>query len=173
MSEGGYTLVEMLAALAILGLSITATVAAVSMVGKLQGRAASTAASSEQSGALSSALETSFRGRGPFASAGAVPLGGTATAIDFACGLTRCSLRYTGGARPRLEVMGPGERRRLSAPGGLAFRYLGSRTSGDHWPPDNPTDWQRLDAIELVDRGARPVAITRLWITGQTGGAVP
>ncbi len=169
MNAQGYTLVEMLAALAIVGLAMTAAVEAVGAVGRLQRQASQGVAAAEGVAASSAELDHLLADAGPFPSAGGPVLSGDTAGFAFTCAAARCGARLGPAAgRVALQALDHGARRRFVLPVRAAgFRYIGERTAEDHWPPDNPTNWQRLKAIAIVSPpGSTPVAIARIWVDG-------
>ncbi len=175
MNEEGYTLIEVLVALMVIGLAMTAMTAAVNAIGRLQRTGAADAISLERAQAFSNGLDIVLAGQGPFASAGSLPMAGDAQGFSFACGRAQsCRARLAPEAGGEsLTFQGAGGVRRLAWRGKakLAFRYVGAKTTGDHWPPDNPTDWQPLRLIILGRAGPdfQPLAYSRLWIEGAPG----
>ncbi len=169
MDDRGYTLAEMLVALMIVGLALGGMTGGMIAVSRLQKQGAGHASSAERAAALANGLDQLIRGKGPFSSSGKVDLVGNRDGFRFDCAEGPwCSAEL--GADKSGEVLQVNTLHevrdvRLPKRETAGFEYIGSKTTGDHWPPDNPTDWQRLKAIALVGPGgASPLASVHLWI---------
>ncbi len=179
--DEGYTLIEVLVALMILGLALTGLGEAVRLVGRIEQRSGKLAKSEQERRALSNGLAGLFQNAGPISSAGGAPFQGSASQMIFACGQARCEAQLNAGSTPTLQLSSSAGAARprafaLAAKGAARFEYLGSRTSGDHWPPDNPSDWQRLRAVQIIapsGAGQAPapdvLASVKIWTEGSNG----
>jgi prepilin-type N-terminal cleavage/methylation domain-containing protein len=176
VDDRGYTLAEMLAALMIVGLVIGGVAGGVTAAARLQRQGAERARAAESAAALANGLTALLREQGPFSSAGGVKLAGDRRGFSFACaGGGACSAAVgRGGRAASILLVGPGRNATIRWPGWVAptFEYIGSKTTGDHWPPDNPTDWQRLRAVAVTDAGSDvPLATVRIWVEAPSEGA--
>jgi len=177
-SEAGYTLVEMLVALLMIGLLLSALGAASQTFAKLQSRGVRQASVAERNLALANALDLLFRDAGPFSSSAGARLSGDRRHMSFVCDGGPCKVDLgpnvitpQGAPVGVVEIVSPLGRRRIASPEllGAEWTFIGSRTVSDHWPPDNPTDWQRLKAIALT-RGPTnpsPAVLVKLWTEGE------
>lgn len=175
VNDEGYTLAEMLGALMIVGLAVGGMTGGAFTLGLLQRQGAIRAARAEQANVVSNGLDLLLRGQGPFSSAGGVKLEGDRGGFHFTCaGGGACSMVVETKAEvATLSFTAQGVTRTvaLGAMPPPMLEYLGSKTAGDHWPPDNPTDWQRLRAIRLVEPGSHaPLVSARVWIEGASNG---
>lgn len=168
MSEDGYTLVEMLAALAILGLALAGMAESVHALMLVQTSSARSISDREATERVRRGLLHLVSGQGPFRSKDASGLSGDRTALGFTCGDgSRCGARLTAdGAGARLDLWGPGGWRdavALRVPGGGRFAYGDADGFSQTWPPSTEQA-RRLTGIAVVSAtGAEPIALVRLW----------
>lgn len=169
MSDAGYTLVETLGALAILGLAIGGLAAGASALGRGQGVLGSELADARALRAGQAILDQSLSGEGPFRAHEPAAFTGDGSGFRFACGEPQpCEVALeTAASGLALHLRrASGERRlplRIQAPG--RFVYRGREGDNDAWPPSKPGR-DALRAVILVT-GAPPaesVAIAaRVW----------
>ena len=176
--EEGYTLIEVLVALMILGLALTGFGEAVRVVGRIEQRSGKLAKAEQERRALSNGLAGLFQNTGPISSAGGTPFQGSASGLVFSCGQGQCEADIAAGPTPtlRLSNSADGAHTRtfaLASKTPVRFEYLGSNMSSDHWPPDNPSDWQRLRAVQIIGvktSGKTPepevLASVKIWTEG-------
>jgi len=165
VSDAGYTLVETLAALAIVSLAIGGLTAAVQLVGRQQRVVADTLLAAEAPAAAQAQLQRMLDGQGPFPAHVAGRFTGEATRFRFDCGEAEpCAavledatsgqvLRLTTGGRTRDVAL-----RRT----GLRFRYRGAAEVLDGWPPAAPGR-QALRSLALAAPGGMAVVEARVW----------
>lgn len=177
MSEAGYTLTEMLAALLMIGLAVGGLTEGAQVVARIQASAGRGVAEGARLRAADQGLRRLLAGRGPFTSANAETggLAGDARAFDFDCGGSgRCGARLAATAplgvarargKPGDTVVFTGEHgaTRAFAPASARFLYIGERTRGEVWPPaDGASDTLREVVLRDPAGGAAP-AQARLW----------
>ncbi len=170
MSDDGYTLAEMLAALTILGLAMGGLGLVVSLIARQQLTANRIQARLVDDRAADQALTRWL------VQDGAETLNGDAQGLSFACGAATCAADLEAdGRRMRLVLRdraGAVRRWRLREPG-ARFTYVGDRGAVVAWPrPADPSsapsrsgfEPERLRAVLLVapDQAA-PLAVARLW----------
>ena len=168
MSEDGYTLVEMLAALAILGLALAGMAESVHALMLVQTSSARSISDRAATDRVRRGLVHLVAGQGPFRSKDVSGLSGDRTALGFDCGDgAKCGARLSAsGPGARLDLWGPGGWRdavRLHVPGGARFAYGDADGFSEGWPPAT-TRTRRLTAIAVVSvTGGEPIALVRLW----------
>lgn len=155
MNDDGYTLVEMLVALVLASLAVTAVTMTARMVSRTEGQLQSGHATSVSLGRFSHAASAALRDAGPFATAGAAAFEGSPDGARFDCGEGRCALeaaptklRFTRDDTERSYAVP-----RLSRPGLLYVSATDGRAF-PHWPPADRAD--RLAMVVVADAG-RPV----------------
>ena len=168
MSEAGFTLAEMLAALAILGLTVAGLTDGTRVIGRLQAKATGAAQAAAADRRAEAALDSLLSGQGPFVSDGRGDLRGDASSFAFDCAAGRCGAAIVKDQdRAWLVVHRGGQQHRtvLAAPG-AAFSYADSEGSASLWPSGSPRP-QALTAVLLraSERGGeRTLAAAHLWI---------
>jgi hypothetical protein len=173
MSDAGYTLVEALAALVMIGLAMGGLTVGIGVVSGAQSRATDAVAAAQAGHAAQAALERALQPLSPFRAHDGGRLTGDRTGFAYACGEDRpCRVDLQPAAKGPVLAMtdAAGVRRiALRRPGAVHFLYQGSLyadtpTALDAWPP---TDAQRqaLKAILVVDDAAedRPLVTAKLW----------
>ncbi len=165
--EDGYTLVEMLAALAILGLAMTGLAESMNAIRLTQGAAARAIGGDQTLARAGRGLSRVLDGQGPFRSGdGARGLTGQATAFGYVCGKARCGARLTAAGTGALLVLsGPnGWSDTAPLPGVRTARFVydDGPERLDVWPPA-PDHSGVLRSVTILADDA-PVASTRLWI---------
>lgn len=172
MSRDGYTLVEMLAALAIIALAIGGLLGAVRAIGGLQSTTAASLATAEGGLRAQADLDRLLAGEGPFFSNGDGKLSGSPMGFTFECaGVTGCSAELASARSSTSLVTRRGDsdaQMQLALHGVDApqFTYVGQLTAGPAWPPPEPGPRQRLVRIVLAGAtatGKTPLASVRLW----------
>jgi prepilin-type N-terminal cleavage/methylation domain-containing protein len=175
MSEDGYTLVEMLAALAIIGLAFGGLVESGRVIGQLQVSALGAVHDLAERGAASRALRNLLSDAGPFLSDGVGGLDGQASGFSFDCGeAARCGARLeTGRAGSWLvtfENAQPLARARI--PDGETFRYGDETGDASAWPSSG-TKVVALRSIVITDDSdpAKALASVKL-VTDEPAGCI-
>ena len=168
MTEDGYTLVEMLAALAILGLAMAGLAGAAEAFRNLQLAVARPMASAAALVRAQRDLDRLLAGAGPFLSQGSNGLEGDSSTFSFACGSARCAaaLEDAGAdAFLRIDFGGSTDTARLVAAAGARFTYADSSAAFSDWRPQQSSQEsaKALQSISVVS-GSTPLAVTRLWL---------
>lgn len=170
MIQNGYTLVEVLAALFIVGLAMTGLMQGLHVVGRSQAAAAQGLGEHGAMQDLSRQLDAAVGCKGPFVSSTPEAFTGSARGFDYDCGVgRRCDVQLTRSDRGEmLLIRGDGAQRRLLLPkgGGSRFVYRGAADAFEAWPPTD-VERQRLTSITLMQRrehGEAPLATSRLWV---------
>ncbi|MDR3511016.1 MAG: prepilin-type N-terminal cleavage/methylation domain-containing protein [Caulobacteraceae bacterium] len=166
MSEAGYTLVEMLAALIIIGLAVGGLTEAAHVVGRAQAAAMRTAAQARALRAADQALARLVLRQGPFASDAPNAFEGGAQSLAFPCrdGSTcRADLQPNARAATRLAIAtGTVEPPLSLGQGQAAFVYGGDSDVNGNWPPSGPRQILHWIGVQDVSSGA-PLALADVW----------
>ncbi|MGA0601540.1 type II secretion system protein [Caulobacter sp. KR2-114] len=163
MSEAGYTLVEMLAAVAMLGLAFAGLTAGARVIGATDLRANGAAEQAARSLRVQNALDDLMAHQGPFLSDGRGGLNGSPAGFQFDCAAGACGAHLESSADGSWLVVREGAAsKRYAAPQGGVFAYIDATGSNPTWPV-NETRPQALTAIALTASGSQPVAAVRLW----------
>lgn len=170
MSEAGYTLVETLTALSMVGLAMGGVAAGMQVIGRQQLLASNVVAADQKMRAAQARLEDLFRRGEPYRSHEADRFMGQSAAVQFACGAAAtCEARLAPVAEGvQLHVMDAEGREHetpLAAEGGARFLYQGSLTTSAVWPPVEPGR-QALRAVLVVtpsETGEIALLHARLW----------
>jgi hypothetical protein len=170
MTRDGYTSVEALAALLIIGLTTAGLATAIALLANQQRRVESILLTFSRERSLTVGLAQAIQPYGPFRSDHAGSLAGSADRLEFRCGAETCGARLEEG-RVLIRSHG-GAVRRVPLPNGAKprFRYIGSGGSSAFWPPSPQPPpapaWQVLRAIAVDDgqgEWARALAIVPVW----------
>lgn len=173
MSEAGYTLTEMLTALAMIGLAMGGLSAGLGVLGRLQADDARSVADLNAVRLAQGGVTGVLRGEGPFRSRDAAGLKGDAGGFRFPCGdAAACDVRLVedGAGRQLVQVAGakgPPRRFRIPGTGPLAFSYVGAQGPSPAWPPGGSAR-QALRAVVLrrlhpVPNAQPDVFEVRIW----------
>ncbi|MCE3290958.1 MAG: hypothetical protein K0R83_2970 [Caulobacter sp.] len=163
----GYTLVEMLAALLVLGLAMTALVQTTRTFAQTSQRTSMAISKVDSARTVETFLLRQL-GSGPFASAAdgsEAVLQGDEQHVRYRCVTGSCELAVRDMPSPRLEA-GDGRSVPLPAPG-LRFRFISSDAASAVFPQGDAED--RLAAIALVDPRGSAFAVWRT-ATQQSAG---
>jgi len=167
MSEDGYTLAEMLAALLMIGLAMAGLTQAVRVLGLFQSSAARLEGQQRAIRVAELNLANLMDGQGPFRSTEATFSGGP-TSFQFDCGRPKpCGARLqpnAGGARI-VTSNDHGDEKVALLPEGAEghFTYVGDKAALSSWPPAG--ERETLKAINLMQgSGQGPLVTTRLWV---------
>lgn len=137
MSDDGYVLADVMAALAVISLTMGGTLAGAALLAKVQARTDLETAKTAGLKRVSVALGDLLGQAGPFRSRDA-HFDGEAQAFDFACGARRCGARLVkDGQDLSLEVTrASGEQETIALRGvdDARFAYVGALGAGDTWP---------------------------------------
>jgi len=168
MSEEGYTLVEMLVALMIIGFATAALLTGVGVIGRQQAAAvgllsdvqALRDARTHLELLLSRAAAIRVRDAGHFT--------GESAGFHFPCGASAdCSAQLRDGREGLTLVLDDGAPRSLALrrTGPAHFLYQGRLSESAAWPPaDLPPDNLRAISIVTTASGpANPVVVARIW----------
>lgn len=168
MSDDGYTLAEMLAALAILGLAFGGLTEGARVIGQLQTKAAGVARTTADDRKAQSALETLVAGRGPFISDGRGGFQGTPSGFAFDCEAGRCGAQIaTARGRTWLVIQRGGQQQQVPINASDAvFAYADSGGSSANWPSAEPRPIALTTVLLRAGStdGQRPLAAARIWI---------
>lgn len=169
MRDAGYTAMEALAALAILGLALGGLTGGLKVIALGESRAAAKVAGSFDLGTADRELAALVQGQGPFRSDEPDAFTGDARSFEFPCGSGTCGAELTDVG---LTVTQPPAAPRtipLSGADRLQFSYVGSQSQVPAWPAAPPSGtaqpWQVLQTILLQDAASgEPVVATRITI---------
>jgi prepilin-type N-terminal cleavage/methylation domain-containing protein len=174
MSQDGYTLTEMLAALVMIGLAIGGLTEGMRSLGLIQGSTGRVLADDRALRATHQTLDRLVAGQGPFTTGDPRGFVGQADRFSFDCdGSAPCTAALApapGGER--LSVSGPSGATTAVVLRGLAsvrFSYEGTRSVDGVWPPaptSGPAQPQTLRAITLLGgtaAGEAPITRARIW----------
>ena len=169
--QAGYTLVEMLAALAILGLAMTGVAESAHALKVIQDGASVDLRRDAGLAEAHRALDRLLSGQGPFRSDDAPGLVGTPRQISFGCGASQpCTGELTvAGDLIRLQVR---DRRgwtgQVALPGlrNARFLYGDQDGPGRVWPPAAEGRKILSDVVLATDlaEGTSPVVVESLWL---------
>lgn len=170
MSDSGYTLTEMLAALIMIGLAVGGLTQGLHVIGLAQGGAARAIGEARAVRAAEQSLDRLLDRQGPFFSDGGTAFKGSASGFDFSCGTPKRCAATIGGSPSgyALSVNTVGGTSTLNLPasvGELTFVYGGAMGAAEQWPPTK-SSVQALQWVGLKRHGgadATPIAEVRLW----------
>jgi type II secretory pathway pseudopilin PulG len=168
VSDAGYTLAEMLAALVMIGLATGGLIEGVHVISQIQAQAGRAAGEGRAVRAVQSALDRLLEGQGPFDVGGRPQFNGSRTGFTFDCASSRpCAAAVAptqGGARLTLTAPGGAvSQSRLPASSVKAgFVYGGPRGASETWPPPK-SGHQTLRSVSLKDATGATLADVRLW----------
>jgi prepilin-type N-terminal cleavage/methylation domain-containing protein len=167
--DGGYTLAEMLVALAVLGMAIGGLAAGARVIDRSIAAGARATERMHAAQAVDQALEAVLKGKGPFSSEEAAGFVGDAAGFSFNCGEAAPCGASVDRASPGPElVISHGSQRTAYPLAGVEaahFLYLGYDTRGEHWPPPKGVR-DTLQAVALVggkDGADLPIVSISLW----------
>jgi prepilin-type N-terminal cleavage/methylation domain-containing protein len=166
MNEDGYTLVEMLAALAIIGLAMAGLAESARALRLLQQGVLRSVQAQQAGERAGRDLQRLFASQGPFRSKNAAGLSGGRAKLEFPCaGGGSCGARLTtNGGTARLELAGDGWRDVLALPASSAsFVYVDAEGGAQDWPPSTSAPPTLVALAVIATRGAQPIAQVRLW----------
>lgn len=166
MNDGGYTLVETMAALLVLALAVGGLAGGVKVLSDRQLRVAATTTDLTARQRAQAALARLLAGEGPFGAHQPQRFAGRADAFAFACGEAEaCGARLEAGAtgvKMIVRRQGRDVAYRLPAAGAARFLYEGRLGASEAWPPERP-ERQELRAILVAD-GDAVLLRGRLWL---------
>lgn len=170
MTDQGYTLVETMAALLIIGLAMSGLAAALGLMARQHASVAHAFARTSDLRRAQSTLEQLFEGRGPFRSSEPSTFTGAAHFLQFDCGQPApCKAELAQDPRSHLvlRVQGGSATTTIPLPDADAahFRYQGSLGDLDAWPPVAEPR-QALRGVAIIADGSDPHAVltqTHLW----------
>jgi prepilin-type N-terminal cleavage/methylation domain-containing protein len=158
MNEAGYTLTEMLVAMAMIGLTMGGLASGLAVLGRLQADDARAVADLNAARTAHGGVMNVLDGEGPFRSRDTAAFKGDAGGFQFSCGdAATCTVRLAqdGSGHPRLDVTDAKavqRRFRLPGEGPLAFTYIGALGPNESWPPSGQAR-QILRAVNLRRAG--------------------
>ena len=172
MSEDGYTLLEMLAALMIIGLAFSGLSESAQVLGRMQSDAGRTANRARSGASVQRAMSRLMIDRGPFLSTSAERFSGGPGQFTFDCGAGQCGARVQRtGAVARLVISREGGLVSSEAISpGAHFVYVDAQGPAAFWPATvGPPE--ALRSISLVDdaKNGFPVATVKLSIDEAPG----
>lgn len=164
MSADGYTLAEMLAALAILGLAFGGLAEGARALAQMQSRAVAVAGEATSDVTVQLRLQQVVSGAGPFFSDGRGGLRGDARRVDLQCGAQPCSARVEerGGRFSLVTAVGARERRILLA-GPASFSFVDQDGFAAEWPTERLRPTRLRDLLLRSDQAGTVLATARLW----------
>lgn len=166
MNDEGYTLVEMLAALLIIGLAVGGLSQAMRVIGLTQSATARAISEERERQTIDRRLEALLASRGPFVSNDASGVYGGQDTFTFDCGKTSpCGVRLSTGGKSERVAIGSATPTVLAKTDDLGLVYGGDRGSSETWPPTN-SQRQTLQWFAIVGGSQEqpsPVAVARLW----------
>lgn len=170
-SSAGYTLTEVLAALAVLGLAIGGLTSAAKIITRFQTTVAATVLDTHAVRQAQAALDRAFGDNGPYRSTRAADFTGDASGFSFACGQANlCSVTLADRPDGLALVFDHGDGSSRTTPlrqaGPAHWEYRGSRTLVSAWPPTTPEP-EMLRSIALVraeGQDVAPILDSRLWV---------
>lgn len=148
----GYTLVEMLAAIAVIGLTLGGLTEGGRVIAAYQKRGGDLVANLADTDQFARAVQDLAT------RSSAADLSGDATRFQSKCGSEACSIALGPTAKSKSEaVISTGSQRRIYLlPGGASFRYQTTEGLRDRWPSDDP--YEHLHGIAIITRSGAPVA---------------
>ena len=164
MNDGGYTLVEMLAAVSILGLAFGGLAESASIMGRLQRHATLEAQAAAHESVLQNSLSLLLRGAGPFPGNGSFV--GQPAAFEFTRDGSACRAAIDAkGAAAELKMTCAALTSTTAVPASAAFRYADTDDVGPDWPTAGKPDLL-LKSVSLIDtrNGDRPLATTLISV---------
>lgn len=170
MKQDGYTAVESLVALAIIGLAMGGLTSSIYLVIKAQERTQSRLIDTARQRAASDRIEQLLLPEAPFRSDEPARLSGDDKGFEMSCGEQKCSVRLEAG-KLYLRAAG-GAERELRLPAGergSALSYIGSNGVSARWPPlPLPPPAKSLEILRAVvvngaSVGAKPVLVAKIW----------
>jgi len=170
MKQDGYTAIEALVALAVIGMAIGGLATSMSVIGKGQANAQALLREAGQVRATHMALAKLVIPEAPFRSDDLADFVGDAEGFELRCGPRRCSASIKHGELRIVDASGAALTRKLPKAAELRFRYVGSVGDNASWPPEEtappaPT-WQPLRAIVVesdVGQAWRPLTVVQVW----------
>jgi type II secretory pathway pseudopilin PulG len=155
-SKAGFTLVHMLAAIAVIGLAVTGISQATIVVGRYQAKAGDVLARSGDRDAVQRSLDSLTA-----QIADNSTLVGAPDGLVALCGAIECSLALAGGKHStELRIAFGSEISSMRTPGPATFAYQTDKDLRETWPTADLTE--TLRAIVLLDEAAAPIAVARL-----------
>jgi prepilin-type N-terminal cleavage/methylation domain-containing protein len=171
VNDAGYTLSEMLAALAVIGLSVGGLSLGVQVIAPLQLSTSRAVSKLESTRAAQQRLEQWLARGAPFGSQQPDQLSGDATNLQFQCGEPApCTAQIlTAGATAQLKLTNGDSAATPSVlpltAAAASFRYHSAETEGQAWPPSDTTR-QALRSVALLQttsQGDTAVLEARIW----------
>jgi len=164
MNDEGYTLVEALAALTILGMALGGLGLVASLIGKQQLAANRANKAMMNAHAVDQGLERLLAGEGPFITDGTQHFAGSATKLEFQCGDNICGASLSATASD--SVMQVRGRRQTTAQlairnGPARFAYVDALGETDAWPREGGG---LLRAVIVRGKRSAPEALARLRV---------
>ncbi len=168
MSDDGYTLLEMLVALTVVGLTAAGVAGGAFALARIQGQASGALTTERSVSMLQGRFADFLRGRGPFRSddkrAG---LQGSADQLEFPCGEGACTAQLIQTSAGTMLDLGleDGTESQLPLPGvaGASFAYEDGEAEWSEWPPSKKG--ARLRSVIILggfEPDQRPLAIASL-----------
>lgn len=168
----GYTLVEMLAALAIIGLAFGGLAESSRVVGLLESQASRYAQALAADSAAQEALSDALRDAGPFRSTGEGGFSGSGREFSFNCGSgLRCGaqLEDKGRGTTLLTYRGGGAVAHVPVSSDSEFTYSDDLGRTVEWPHGNASVSTTLKSLSLVGSAQRPIATVRFVVDEARG----
>jgi len=167
VSEAGYTLVETLASLVMIGLAMGGLTLGVQVLSRAQWSVSADQARAQAARDAQVTLEQVLSAQGAVRSVDPERLTGDGAGFQFACDQAApCRVSLVddpAGVGVTLETPGAASRRfALRQPGPAKLSYQGSLGASAVWPPTGPQR-QVLRAISLVSENGRALLGVRLW----------
>jgi prepilin-type N-terminal cleavage/methylation domain-containing protein len=168
MNDAGYTLIEVLAAMVMIGLAVAGLLGAVQVMGQQQWRAAGTMADNESQRRAAYRLEDLLGRSAPFRSADPSGLSGDGSGFVYDCGgPAPCRITLgtaaLGSTITATDRAGGVEALPLRRPGPSTLLYQGRHGASPAWPPSGGVA-DTLRAVMVMDPGdPTPIVVARVW----------
>ncbi len=170
MSDDGYTLVEMLAALAIIGFALSGLLESLNAIRLAQAGAVRGVSEAQNLARARRDLGRLFQGQGPFRSDDKAGLTGDAGMLTFVCGKGSCTAKLVAdGKDSRLVLAGPAgwvDTAPLPGVSAARFVYVDAKGQMDAWPQadEQPRMLASVGVLAGPGENAAALASTRLWL---------
>ncbi len=170
MRDAGYTLVEMLVALAVVGMTAAGLAEGAHVMTRIQGQTTTALRRERATMALQSRFTQFLNGRGPFGSSdGEAGLQGSADELSFPCGEETCTAQLIAAPAGLSLDLGleDGSHSSLVLPGvtGGSFAYDDGKAQRSDWPPSDAG--LRLRSVTIMagfEPDQRPLVVASLDI---------
>jgi type II secretory pathway component PulJ len=166
MSEGGYTLAETLAALAVLGMAMGGLSTGLHTLGGVQRSASVSLADANRARMIEQHIGRLVSAHGPYLTGDDAQFSGDGQSFRFACGQpAQCEVRLKLEQPMQLSILDSGQTSTFSLHGESAkFVYEGSQDLTETWPGELRDQALRsISLVQTVENEPRPAFQLRLW----------